>query len=149
MEIAEHAKKCGADALVVTTPYYFPISQQEMIEYLEHIVPLLPLPFVLYNIPSCTKHFLTVETIKKAKELGAIGIKDSSGDLSLLHSILDAFKDAPEFSIIAGSELFLSETILNGGHGAVTGGANFFPRLFVELYDASVANDAKKIKRTQ
>ncbi|MFK5973509.1 MAG: dihydrodipicolinate synthase family protein [Flavobacteriaceae bacterium] len=146
LDIAEHAKKSGADALVVAPPYYFPISQQEMVDYLRDLAPMLPLPFLLYNIPSCTKLHLSVETVKKAKELGAIGIKESSGDMTLLYALIEEFKDSPEFSIIAGTELFLSETILNGGHGAVAGGANFFPRLFVELYEAALSNDLNRIK---
>lgn len=146
LEIAEHSKKSGVDALVVAPPYYFPISQQEMVDYLRDLVPMLPLPFLLYNIPSCTKLHLSVETVRKAKEFGAIGIKESSGDMSLLYTLIEEFKDSPDFSIIAGAELFLSETIVNGGHGAVAGGANFFPRLFVELYEASLSNDLDRIK---
>ena len=146
LEIAEHSKISGADVLVVAPPYYFPISQQEMVDYLKELTPMLPLPFILYNIPSCTKLHLSVETIKEAKNLGAIGIKESSGDITLLRALMEEFKDSPNFSIIAGAELFVSETITKGGHGAVAGGANFFPRLFVELYEASLSNDLEKIK---
>ncbi len=145
IEIANYSKKMGVDALVVAPPYYFPVTQQETIDYLKVLVPALPLPFLLYNIPSCTKIHLSLETVKKAKELGAIGVKDSSGDMSLLYALIDEFKDSPDFSVIAGAELFLSDTILNGGHGAVAGGANFFPKLFVELYEAALSRDSKKI----
>ena len=146
LEMARHSKKVGADALVVASPYYFPISQQEMIDYLEILAPQLPLPFLVYDIPSCTKLHLSIKTIRKAKELGAIGVKDSSGDMTSFYQIIDEFKDSPQFSIIAGTEIFLSDTILNGGHGAVAGGANIFPNLFVELYEASCNKDLKKIK---
>jgi dihydrodipicolinate synthase/N-acetylneuraminate lyase len=146
LEIAEYAKTAGADALVVAPPYYFPISEQEMIDYLEVLAPKLPLPFLVYDIPSCTKLHLSLKTIKKAKELGAIGFKDSSGDMSSFYQIIEEFKYSTNFSIIAGAELFLSDTMLYGGHGAVAGGANIFPRLFVELYEASCAEDFEKIK---
>lgn len=146
MEIADHAKKVGADALVVAPPYYFPIAQEEMGDYLESLVPMLPLPFMLYNMPSCTKLHLSMDVVGKAKELGAIGIKDSSGDLTYLYMLIEEFKSDPSFSIIAGTELFLPETILNGGHGSVAGGANFFPRLFVDLYEAAMVQDLEKIK---
>ena len=145
IEIANHAKEAGADAVVIAPPYYMPISQSEMVEYLEDLVPKLPLPFMMYNMPSCTKMHLTVDTIKKAKELGAIGVKDSSGDVGYFYSLIEEFKDTPQFSLITGTEMFLPETIVYGGHGAVAGGANFFPRLFVDLYDASIANDTDKI----
>ena len=145
LEIAEAAKSAGANAVVVAPPYYVPITQIEMVEYLENLAPQLPLPFLMYNMPSCTKMHMTVDTIKKAKELGAIGIKDSSGDMAYFYSLIEEFKNSPEFSIIAGSELFLPETITYGGHGAVAGGANLFPRLFVDLYEASIAKDLEKI----
>lgn len=146
LEIANHAKKVGADALVVAPPYYFPIAQEEMGDYLESLVPMLPLPFMLYNMPSCTKLHLSIDVVRRAKELGAIGIKDSSGDLSYLYMLIEEFKSDPAFSIIAGTELFLPETIMYGGHGSVAGGANFFPRLFVDLYEAAMAQNLEKVK---
>lgn len=145
IEIAEHSKKAGADAVVVAPPFYFPISQNEMTDYLECLVPRLPLPFLIYNMPGCTKLHLSIETVKKAKELGAIGIKDSSGDKDYLYTLIDEFKNSPEFPIIVGTEAYLSETINRGGHGAVAGGANFLPKLFVDLYEASLENDSERI----
>ena len=146
LDIAAHSKEAGADAVVVAPPYYLPISQEEMMDYLERLIPQLPLPVMMYNMPSCTKLHLSLETVKKAKELGAIGIKDSSGDMSYFYSLIEAFKESPEFSIIVGTELFLPETIIYGGHGAVAGGANFLPELFVDLYNASLANNLEDIK---
>ncbi len=147
VEIANHSKEAGADAVVIAPPYYFPISQKEMQDYLEDLVKALPLPFVLYNMPSCTKMHMSVETVKKAKELGALGIKDSSGDMFYLYTLIEEFKDSPDFSIIAGTELYLPDTILHGGHGAVPGGANIFPKLFVNLYNAAVKKDLKETDR--
>ena len=112
-----------------------------MADYLESLVPKLPLPFMLYNMPSCTKMHISLKIVRLAKELGALGIKDSSGNLDYLYSLIDAFKDSPEFSIIVGTESFLSDTIMHGGHGAVAGGANFLPKLFVDLYNASLQNN--------
>lgn len=146
LEIAEYSKKAGADALVLAPPFYFPITQQEMIGYLKFLAPKLPLPFLLYNIPSCTQLHLSLETIRIARDLGAIGVKDSSGDMGSLYMLIDEFRDQPDFSIIAGAELFLSDVVLNGGHGAVAGGANIFPRLFVELYEASNSKDLERIR---
>ncbi|WP_425235750.1 dihydrodipicolinate synthase family protein [Ulvibacterium sp.] len=147
LELAEHSKQMGVDALVVAPPYYLPISQGEMQQYLEYLAPLLPLPFLLYNMPSCTKLQLSLETIKKGKELGAIGIKDSSGDWDYLHSLIEEFGGDPTFSIVTGTELFLPQLIAKGGHGAVAGGANFFPRLFVTLYEACLAKDTETISQ--
>jgi 4-hydroxy-tetrahydrodipicolinate synthase len=145
LEMASEAKKAGADALVISTPYYLPMSQAEFVIYLEELVPQLPLPFMMYNMPSCTKMHMSINTVQRAKELGAIGIKDSSGNLPYLLSLVEEFKSSPEFAVIAGSEIFLPETIIAGGHGAVAGGANIFPSLFVDFYEASIARDFEKI----
>ncbi|MDB4291855.1 dihydrodipicolinate synthase family protein [Maribacter sp.] len=147
LALANHAKKAGADILVVAPPYYFPISQKEMQEYLEALAPHLPLPFLLYNMPSCTKLHLSIATVKRARQLGAIGIKDSSGNKEYLYALLEEFKSDIQFSIITGNEVFLPEMIRKGGHGAVAGGANFFPKLFVALYNASLNNDTKAISK--
>ncbi len=143
--IAEYSADMGLDGVVIAPPYYLPIAQEEMREYLENLVTKLRLPFLMYDMPGCTKMHMSVETIRRAKELGAIGVKDSSGDMTYLFSLIQEFKGSPNFSIIAGTELFLPETILHGGHGAVAGGANIFPKLFVDWYNASVDRDLDKI----
>jgi 2-dehydro-3-deoxy-D-pentonate aldolase len=147
LEIADYAETIGIDGVVLAPPYYFPLSQEEMQDYLENIAPRLSLPFLMYDIPSCTKIHMSIETVKKAKDLGAIGIKDSSGDMAYLLNLIREFRDLPDFSIIAGTELFLPDAILNGGHGSIAGGANIFPRLFVDLYDAAINRDIDEIAR--
>ena len=147
IEIAQFSKSAGIDAVVVAPPYYMPISQDEMMIYLENLSAALPLPFILYNMPSCTKLHLSIETVKKAKELGALGVKDSSGDMVYLYSLIEEFKDSPDFSILAGTELYIPDVIAHGGHGSVAGGANIFPRVYVDLYEASVKNDLNEIAR--
>lgn len=145
IEMAHVFREAGADVVVVAPPYYFPLSQTEMCCYLDDLVPKLPLPFLLYNMPSHTKLHMTVKTVEHAKKLGALGVKDSSGDMLYLLSLIDTFKNSPDFSVITGTEMFIPETILQGGHGAIAGGANMFPRLFVEFYLASKERDYNKI----
>ncbi|MCG6189337.1 dihydrodipicolinate synthase family protein [Maribellus maritimus] len=147
LEIAAASKKSGADALVISTPYYLPISQQEFVNYLKNLTPKLPLPFLLYNMPGCTKMHMSVDTVKAAYKLGAIGIKDSSGDMGYLYALQEIFKNNPDFSVICGTELFLPESVIFGGKGAVPGGANIFPKIFVDLYEAAVNNDLNKISK--
>ena len=145
LEIANYAKEVGADAVVVAPPFYMPISQGELIVYLENLIPKSPLPLLLYNMPSHTKIQMDIETVKIGHKLGAIGIKDSSGDMFYQTNLIEEFKNIPEFAIITGTELFIPETILQGGHGAIAGGANIYPKLFVEIYEASLAHDFEKI----
>ncbi len=145
LEIAAYAADHGAEAVVLTPPYYYPLAQEEVIDYYAMMANQLPLPFFIYDIPSHTKIPLTVDTVKKIKELGALGIKDSSGDMFHFYSLVDAFSGDPDFSLITGMEMFIPDILLNGGHGAVPGGANMFPHLFVNLYKAAIKKDFQTI----
>jgi 2-dehydro-3-deoxy-D-pentonate aldolase len=145
LEIADFATNLGIDGLVLAPPYYLPISQEEMWYYLENLVPKLHLPFLMYNIPSCTKLHMSVKTIRIAQELGAVGIKDSSGDISYLNALIHEFRSTPEFSILTGFELLMPDIVMQGGHGAVSGTANIFPGLIVDLYNASCERDIEKV----
>jgi 4-hydroxy-tetrahydrodipicolinate synthase len=128
--------------VVLAPPYYFPAGQVELLEYIEHLVPELPLPLFLYNMPSYTKAVFEPETVQAAVNVpGIVGLKDSSGDMIYFHRLLSLLKDHKDFTILMGQEELLAEAVVLGGHGGMCGGANLFPQLFVELYDAARSRD--------
>lgn len=147
VNIAKKASDAGAQAVVLAPPYYFPAGQAELLEYLEHLVPELPLPVFLYNMPSLTKSVYEPETVRKAADLsGVVGVKDSSCDMRYFHLLRSKLKDRPDFTLLTGPEELLAETLLLGGHGGVNGGANLFPRLYVELHEAAQAQDLARVR---
>ena len=148
ISLAEHAAECGADAVVLAPPYYFPAGQAELLEYFEHLAPKLALPIFLYNMPSMTKVTIDVDTLQKASEIdNIIGFKDSGGNMIKYHEYINAMRDKPDFSMLIGPEELFGESVLFGGHGGVVAGANIKPRLFVDMYEAAVAGDLDKIKK--
>ena len=147
VNIARKARDGGAQAVVLAPPYYFPAGQLELLEYLKHITPELPLPLFLYNMPSYTKLVFEPETIRAAADLpGIVGLKDSSGNMIYFHRLQILLKDHPDFSLLMGREELLAETVLLGGYGSVCGGANLLPQLYVELYNAACAKDLPKVE---
>jgi len=147
VNVALKAQESGAQAVVLAPPYYFPAGQSELLEYLRHLTPELPLPVFLYNMPSYTKLVFEPETIRASAEFpGIVGIKDSSGNMIYFRRLQALFKDLPEFSLLMGQEELLAEAILLGGHGSVCGGANLIPQLYVELYNAACSKDLPKIE---
>ncbi len=150
LNLAKYAANCGADAVVLAPPYYFAASQPELLEYLQHIMVQMPLPLFLYNMPSHTKVVLAPATVKAAAEIpGIVGIKDSSSDLAYFKQVQFALRDRDDFTFMIGPEEFLAEFVLTGGHGGVNGGANMFPKLYVELYQAARNRDFNKINTLQ
>lgn len=148
--LSEFAAECGADAVVLAPPYYFPAGQLELLEYLEELVPRLALPLFLYNMPAMTKIVIEVDTLKRAANIdGVIGFKDSGGNMVKFHEYIAAMADRPDFPILMGPEELLGESVLFGGHGGVAGGANIAPKLFVDMYNAAKSEDLATVKKLQ
>ena len=66
--IAHSAADSGASAVVLAPPYYLPEAQPELHEYLEHLVPELPLPLYIYNMPALTKVHFELDTVRRAMD---------------------------------------------------------------------------------
>jgi 4-hydroxy-tetrahydrodipicolinate synthase len=148
LKIAEYSAEHGVTGVVLAPPYYFPSGQMELLEYLEHLVPELPLPLFLYNMPGCTKINIEPKTVLKASEIdGIAGLKDSSSDMVYFHKVKSLLADKPEFSLLTGPEELLAETVLLGGHGGISGGANIFPSLYVQLYEAAAKGDIERTRQ--
>ncbi|HOX29437.1 MAG TPA: dihydrodipicolinate synthase family protein, partial [bacterium] len=108
------------------------------------------LPIILYNIPNLTKVCLSPEVIVKVSaNPKIIGLKDSQGDMSYLQSLLQYFKGREDFKIFVGVETLIAECVLFHADGAIPGGANVAPALFVELYEAALKRDFKRIDKLQ
>jgi 4-hydroxy-tetrahydrodipicolinate synthase len=141
VSLANFAAECGASAAVVSTPFYLPLEQQELVAYVKGIVSNQPLPCYLYNIPALTKTAYEPATVVRLAELpGVIGMKDSSGDLNYLLRLRQSVQ-RKDWSFFVGTELQLAEAVRNGIHGCVGGGANLDPALLVGLYEAAVRGD--------
>jgi 4-hydroxy-tetrahydrodipicolinate synthase len=137
------AAEAGASAVVLSTPYYFPAGQTELADYIDHLVPELPLPLLLYNMPALTKVWFETETLRRLAGHGAvIGVKDSSGDMGYFARLLELRAVRPDWTFFMGPEHLLVEAVLLGADGGVNGGANIFPGLFVAAYHAAATGDA-------
>lgn len=148
--LAETAAACGASAVVAAPPYYYTPTSDDLMSYYINLADALPLPMFLYNMPSHTKVSIELSVVKVlAGHPNIIGLKDSSANGTYFQQLLYTMKNDPDFSLLVGPEELTAEAILMGGHGGVNGGANMFPRLYVDLYEASVAKDFEKIVTLQ
>lgn len=137
IELAEVSAVSGAQAVVSSTPYYFDISQSELLRYMHELVDTISLPLVLYNIPQRTHVKFEIETVRELSDVPSIiGMKDSSGDWEYLVQLLEATKKRPDFSVLIGQEPILQKALEAGAHGAVSGSANVFPNVFAEFFEA-------------
>ena len=148
VELAERAYAAGAAAVVAAPPYYLPMSQPELIRYTQRLADACSLPLLLYNMPGCTKIWFEPSTVKRLSEHPRIvGLKDSGGDLDYLDQTVQLCKDRPDFSVLIGPEELLVQAMRRGAHGGVHGGANLFPRLYVNLHRAVAAGQIAEAER--
>jgi len=146
VRFASFAKDHGAAAVVAAPPYYFAAGQPELVAYYTHLADALPLPLFLYNMPSQVKVMIDVKTVVElAKHPNIVGLKDSSGNIGYFNACRYQLRNQPDFSILMGIEEAIGEIVLLGAHGGVAGGANLFPRTFVDLYNAAVAHDVDRV----
>ncbi|OAI55083.1 dihydrodipicolinate synthase family protein [Planctomycetaceae bacterium SCGC AG-212-F19] len=147
VRLAEHAEDAGAQAVVASAPYYFPIGQAELRGYIRDLVGEVPLPVFLYNMPSHTKVVFELDTLRAALELpNVIGLKDSGGNLIYFHQARQLVAARPDWSLLIGPEELLGEAVLMGAHGGVCGGANLAPRLYVDVYEAACHQDVARVR---
>jgi len=142
IDLAKVAAEAGADAVVLATPYYFSAGQTELLQYVRTIVSELPLPAMLYNMPALTKVWFEIETLRKLIDLeGIIGIKDSSGDLAYYEELCSLKNERPNWTFFIGPEEKMIASLALGGDGGVNGGANVYPKLFVDAYRSTRDGD--------
>jgi len=138
VDLARFAGEAGASALVAAPPYYFQPCTSELLRFVERLSESVPLPLFLYNMPA---HAMDIENV--------VGLKDSSGDVGYLHAARRLCSLRDDWTLLVGPEHLTAEFVLFGGHGGVNGGANFFPKLFVDLYKAAANRDVSRVMELQ
>lgn len=147
VNVARWAADAGADAVVAAPPYYLPEGQPELQEYLDHLLPEMPLPLFLYNMPALTKVSYELSTVRRAMDdPRIIGLKDSSGNMIYFHQAAGLLRHRPDWTLLIGPEEMLADAVFAGGHGGVNGGANAFPRLYVDLFHAAASGDLQRVR---
>lgn len=138
LELAGHAADAGADAVVAAAPFYFPMSQDQLVRWAEGLAARLPLPMLFYNMPAMVKISIEPDSMRRLTQCAnIIGFKDSSFDLPLFEQLAAVGRaERPEWSILVGPEEFLPAAHGCGGDGAIPGGANIAPQLFAAMVDA-------------
>ena len=150
IRLARVAADCGADGVVSAPPYYFATGQPELAQFYEELVPQLPLPVFLYNMPSHVKVSFAPDTVRRiARNPQVIGFKDSSANAVYFQSVMYKMQERKDFAMLVGPEEITGECVLWGAHGGINGGANMFPELYVAMYEAARSGDLQRVRQLQ
>ncbi|HEU5112756.1 MAG TPA: dihydrodipicolinate synthase family protein [Acidimicrobiia bacterium] len=144
----EEAIEGGADSILVMTPTTLTRGRDEaVLRFYKTIADTSTTPIFLYSVPSVTGYSLPLELVwRLSRHDNIVGMKDSSGDVVRLQSIIDA--SPSDFLLYSGSSRALTAAMAVGCHGAITGSGNYVPELVLQTL-AAAKTDTVKARKLQ
>jgi 4-hydroxy-tetrahydrodipicolinate synthase len=150
IEMIEALTEAGADALVVTAPYYFgELGDRAVAAHLRQLATSAALPVVIYNIPGHTHNPIAPPILDEIAQIpNVVAVKDSGGDWSVFETYL-RIGHTHGLAVLQGSPHLAARSLLAGADGIVPGIANLVPRLARELIDAALTGNEEKATQLQ
>ncbi len=150
IETTKMAQDLGVSAVSAITPYFLVPSQRELITHYTAIAKACPnLPILLYSNPDRTQvPFPTSTVLELAAVENIVGIKDSSGDMSLTAEYIRLTRGM-DFHVLMGRDTLIYAALCYGAKGSICATGNVDPRVPVEIYEAFLAGDHQRALEAQ
>ena len=147
-ELSQYAEKCGADALLLVTPYYNKTSQEGLIAHFNYIADIVNIPIILYNVPSRTGLNIQPATYKElCKHPNIVAAKEASGDISQVAKIAQLCGD--ELDIYSGNDDQIVPILSLGGKGVISVLANVCPKETHQICEEFFNGNIEKSRELQ
>jgi 4-hydroxy-tetrahydrodipicolinate synthase len=135
IDFTRHAKKAGADAALIVTPYYNKPTQEGMYQHYKAINDAVDLPVIIYNIPPRSVVDMSVATMARLAELpNIIGVKDATNDLA--RPLRTRAAIGADFTMLSGEDVTAIAFLGQGGDGCISVTANVAPRACADMHAA-------------
>nr|WP_180485467.1 4-hydroxy-tetrahydrodipicolinate synthase [Treponema socranskii] len=144
----ERAKKAGADAALVVTPYYNKPSSEGIFRHFE-AVSRVGIPILVYNIAGRTGKNIDTPTLSRIADLPNIaGVKEASGSISQMTDVIATIKSKhPDFAVLSGDDAMTLPLIACGGDGVVSVVSNAAPAPVSEMVRAALSGDYEAARK--
>ena len=144
----ERAKKAGADAALVVTPYYNKPSKEGIYRHFE-AVSKVGIPIVVYNIQGRTGTNITTDTLVRIAELPNIaGVKEASGNINQMGDVIAQIKSKkPDFAVMSGDDGLTLPLIALGGDGIISVVSNLAPKIVAEMANKALSGDIEGARK--
>ncbi|MCR5689288.1 MAG: 4-hydroxy-tetrahydrodipicolinate synthase [Clostridiales bacterium] len=146
--LSNEVEKCGADALLLVTPYYNKTSQEGLIKHYYHIADNVNLPMVLYNVPSRTGVNIKPETyLELSKHPRINACKEANGDISSVAKTRALCGD--ELNMYSGNDDQIFPITAYGGKGVISVLSHVAPEVAHDIAALAVAGEYEKSRAMQ
>ncbi len=143
IDLTRCAMEAGVDACLLVTPYYNKPTQEGLYLHFQAVAEAVPVPQILYNVPSRTACDMLPETVERLSTISNIvGIKEATGNLDRAREIMDRCGD--RLDVYSGDDATAMELMLMGGKGNISVTANVAPAGMHELCAAALAGDRRR-----
>jgi 4-hydroxy-tetrahydrodipicolinate synthase len=148
LEQTETAFQCGADGVLVVTPYYNKATQKGLIAHFTAVADASKMPVILYNVPARTGCNLLPETVAVlAKHPNIVGIKEAAGNMAQMVKLRQLCGD--DLAIYSGEDALTVPMMSMGGAGAISVLSNVLPKEAVTMSDACLRGDFQTAAQLQ
>ncbi|MCQ2584232.1 MAG: 4-hydroxy-tetrahydrodipicolinate synthase [Treponema sp.] len=148
VKYCERAKKAGADAALVVTPYYNKPSKEGIFRHFE-ACSKVGVPILVYNIQGRTGTNIPTDVLKRIAELPNIcGVKEASGNINQMMEVIQQVKSAhPDFAVLSGDDGLTLPLISVGGDGIISVVSNLAPKAVTELANTALKGDFAEARK--
>ncbi|MBQ8906343.1 MAG: 4-hydroxy-tetrahydrodipicolinate synthase [Ruminococcus sp.] len=127
IHLSQAAEKCGADAVLLVTPYYNKTTQSGLVAHFTMIANSINIPIILYNVPSRTGMYIEIETyVELSKHKNIVGVKEASGNMSYVSQLIERCGDS--LDIYSGNDDIIVPLMSIGGKGVISVLSNILPK---------------------
>ncbi|MFT8720223.1 4-hydroxy-tetrahydrodipicolinate synthase [Acetobacter sp.] len=129
VDLAKHAEKAGASAVLIVTPYYNKPTQEGLYRHFMAVADAIQIPVVLYNIPGRSVVDISVETMARLAQHGNIvGVKDATANL-LRPLLVRRAVTNKHFNQLSGEDGTAVSFLAAGGDGCISVSSNIAPAM--------------------
>lgn len=145
IDLTQHAKKAGADGVLMVCPYYNKPTQAGLIAHYTAVAAAVDIPIIMYNIPGRTGVNMLTETVAALAELpNIVGMKEASGSLEQMTEVISLCGD--RLTVVSGDDTLTLPLMAVGGKGVISVVANIVPKETAEMTRAALNGDWKRAK---
>ena len=148
VKYCQRAKKAGADAALVVTPYYNKPSKEGIFRHFE-ACSKVGIPILVYNIQGRTGTNIPTDVLKRIADLPNIcGVKEASGNINQMMEVIQQVKSAhPDFAVLSGDDGLTLPLIACGGDGIISVVSNLAPKAVTELANTALKGDFAEARK--
>lgn len=142
--LSKEAEKCGADGLLVVTPYYNKATQNGLKAHYKAIANAVSIPIILYNVPSRTGTRISPQTVVDlcSEVPNIVGVKDATGDISEVAEVMSLANG--KVDLYSGNDDQITAVMALGGKGVISVLSNILPKETHEIAASFLEGDTKK-----